>query len=220
MFTGIIEETGIIKDKIKKQSNISFIIESNIVKNLKVGDSISHNGVCLTIEEVIEDSLYQVTAIRETLSKTNLGILNIGDEVNLETSLKANGKIDGHFVQGHIDCVGIVDEVLSKDGSFEYKILYPEIFKKLIIPRGSIALDGISLTISNLYDEKISLEELKYVNQENGIYLFPNYSILFVNIIPHTYKITNVKKWKKGSLINIEFDILGKYIYRALSLEK
>lgn len=220
MFTGIIEATGIIKDKIQNQGNISFIIESDIIKNLKIGDSISHNGVCLTLEAFLGDSLYQVTAIKETLSKTNLGIFNIGDEVNLETSLKVNAKIDGHFVQGHVDCVGIVDDIQSRDGSYEYKILYPEEFKKLIIPRGSIALDGISLTISNLDDKIIRLEELSYLNKNTSISLYPYYCSLYVNIIPHTFKVTNIKSWKIGSIVNIEFDILGKYIYRSLSLQK
>ncbi|GIX43103.1 MAG: riboflavin synthase subunit alpha [Leptospiraceae bacterium] len=219
MFTGIIETTGIIHKIEKSQANISFYIKSNLIPKLKIGDSVSHNGVCLTIEEFISSEIYKVTAIQETLSKTNLGLLKENDIVNLECSLLANGKIDGHFVQGHVDCIGFVYKKNSKNGSYEYQILYPTKFKQFIIPRGSIALDGISLTISNINDSILNKDELKNIINETLLH-YSDYSSFYVNIIPHTYQITNIKKWEKGSIINIEFDVLGKYIYRFFEVTK
>ncbi len=214
MFTGIIETTGTIESIKKNENNITFIIKTPIAKECKIGESISHNGVCLTIEEIISSELYQVTVIQETLSKTNLGLLQIGHLVNLERSLPANGRIDGHFVQGHVDCTGIVYNSIYKEGSYEFQILYPEEFRNLIIPRGSIAIDGISLTISKIEDTLIPKRNIfnlqEFLNAKN-------YLSLFVNIIPHTYKITNIKKWQKGTIVNLEFDILGKYFHRIIS---
>lgn len=220
MFTGIIETTGKITKIVKYQKNLSFYIESFLANKINVGDSVSHNGVCLTIEEILSENLYKVTAIEETLSKTNLGLLKENDLINLEPSLVPTGKIDGHFVQGHIDCTGIIFTKTNKEGSYEFQIVYPTEFKPYVIPRGSIALDGISLTISQLNDEIIHKNDLP-TNQSNTSYLaYSNYCSLFVNIIPHTYQITNVKKWEKGTILNIEFDVLGKYIYRFFQISK
>jgi len=213
MFTGIIETIGIIEKIEKKGTNISFYVKSNIVDKINIGDSVSHNGVCLTIEEIIKPDIYRVTAIQETLSKTNLGLCKESSIMNLECSLSANGKIDGHFVQGHVDCVGIVYKKISKDGSYEFQVLYPKSFNYLVIPRGSIALDGISLTISSIDDTIYKKEDIQFLIK-NFELVYPEYSSLFVNIIPHTYNITNIKTWDQGSIVNIEFDILGKYIDR------
>ncbi|MCX7809917.1 MAG: riboflavin synthase [Leptospiraceae bacterium] len=213
MFTGIIETTGIIEKIGKKGTNISFYVKSNIVDKINIGDSVSHNGVCLTIEEIIKPDIYRVTAIQETLSKTNLGLCKESSIMNLECSLSANGKIDGHFVQGHVDCVGIVYKKISKDGSYEFQVLYPKSFNYLVIPRGSIALDGISLTISSIDDTIYKKEDIQFLIK-NFELVYPEYSSLFVNIIPHTYNITNINTWDQGSIVNIEFDILGKYIDR------
>jgi len=213
MFTGIIETTGIIEKIEKKGTNISFYVKSNIVDKINIGDSVSHNGVCLTIEEIIKPDIYRVTAIQETLSKTNLRLCKESSIMNLECSLSANGKIDGHFVQGHVDCVGIVYKKISKDGSYEFQVLYPKSFNYLVIPRGSIALDGISLTISSIDDTIYKKEDIQFLIK-NFELIYPEFSSLFVNIIPHTYNITNIKTWDQGSIVNIEFDILGKYIDR------
>lgn len=220
MFIGIIETTGIIRTIEHEGSNFIFWIESPISRDLKTGDSVSHNGVCLSIEEV-ENSRHRVTAIEETLSKTNLRFLKVGDEVNLERSLPATGRIEGHFVQGHVDCTGIVYRFRSRNGSMEFQILYPQKFKNYIIPRGSISIDGISLTISNLLDEPVMAEDLleKMPQIPRDMYNDENFFSFFVNIIPHTYKVTNIKNWQKGSLVNIEFDVLGKYINRLYSTE-
>ncbi|MFN3247430.1 MAG: riboflavin synthase [Leptonema sp. (in: bacteria)] len=219
MFTGIIETTGIIEKIGKKGTNISFYVKSNIVDKINIGDSVSHNGVCLTIEEIIKPDIYRVTAIQETLSKTNLGLCKESSIMNLECSLSANGKIDGHFVQGHVDCVGIVYKKISKDGSYEFQVLYPKSFNYLVIPRGSIALDGISLTISSIDDTIYKKEDIQFLIK-NFELVYPEYSSLFVNIIPHTYNITNIKTWDQGSIVNIEFDILGKYIDRFFKVLK
>jgi riboflavin synthase len=219
MFTGIIETTGIIEKIEKKGTNISFYVKSNIVDKINIGDSVSHNGVCLTIEEIIKPDIYRVTAIQETLSKTNLGLCKESSIMNLECSLSANGKIDGHFVQGHVDCVGIVYKKISKNGSYEFQILYPKFFNALVIPRGSIALDGISLTISSIDDTNYKKEDIQFLIK-NFELIYPEFSSLFVNIIPHTYNITNIKTWDQGSIVNIEFDILGKYIDRFFKVLK
>jgi len=219
MFTGIIETTGIIEKIEKKGTNISFYVKSNIVDKINIGDSVSHNGVCLTIEEIIKPDIYRVTAIQETLSKTNLRLCKESSIMNLECSLSANGKIDGHFVQGHVDCVGIVYKKISKDGSYEFQVLYPKSFNYLVIPRGSIALDGISLTISSIDDTIYKKEDIQFLIK-NFELIYPEFSSLFVNIIPHTYNITNIKTWDQGSIVNIEFDILGKYIDRFFKVLK
>lgn len=206
MFTGIIETIGVVKEIHIIGSNKTFFIESNIAKSLKKGESVSHNGVCLTIEEILDEKLYQITAVAETLSKTNLGYLKINDKMNLERSISFGQRMDGHFVQGHIDCVGRIIEKKDRNGSWEFKITYPNKFKNLIILHGSIAIDGISLTISNLEDSILKEKE------EN--------SFFYVNIIPYTFYNTNVQDWHINTFVNLEFDILGKYIQRYLENKK
>lgn len=207
MFTGIIEEIGIIKEIHTLGSNKTFYIESSIAKELKKGDSVSHNGVCLTVENVLNEKSYQTTAVAETLSKTNLGYLEVNHKINLERSIAANQRMDGHFVQGHIDCTGRIIEKKDRDGSWEFKIAYPIKFRNLVVLHGSIAIDGISLTISNLEDTRF---------QEN----YKEFSFFYVNIIPFTFYHTNVQDWQINTIVNLEFDLLGKYIQRFLENKK
>ncbi|MDW7975636.1 MAG: riboflavin synthase [Leptospiraceae bacterium] len=218
MFTGIVETTGIVKKIQLAGTNKIFFIESPISNEFRIGDSVSHNGVCLTIEE-IQNSEHRVTTVIETLSKTNFMFIQENSIINLERSLRLQDRLEGHFVMGHVDCMGIVWKKTFRDGSWEFQILYPDVYKNLVIPRGSIAIDGISLTISNLADQTISQKQILerfFMNQ--SIFLYEDYLSLFVNIIPHTYRITNVSQWKEGSLVNLEFDMLGKYLQRYLDV--
>jgi riboflavin synthase len=190
MFTGIIEQLGTIKEIHPNGSNLSFWIESPITSALKVDQSVSHNGVCLTVEEINLNS-YKITAIQETLEKTNLSDLQIGNQVNLERCMQMNGRIDGHIVQGHVDTTGKCIEVKEKNGSWEYTFEIDNQFTNLIIEKGSICLNGISLTLFNVADTSFT-----------------------VAIIPYTYEHTNIKDIQVGLKVNVEFDILGKYINR------
>ena len=196
MFTGIIETIGIVKSTTEVGSNKSFWIESEISKELVIDQSISHNGVCLTVEEINENS-YLVTAIEETLKKTNLNTWEVGDFVNLERSLKTDSRLDGHFVQGHVDATATCKDKLEKQGSWEYEFSFPKKFAELIIEKGSVCINGISLTA---YDVK--KKSFKTA------------------IIPYTYQHTNIKSVQKSDLVNIEFDLMGKYILRRLSLKE
>lgn len=194
MFTGIIEHIGIIKEIIISGTNRSFWIESQLAPEIKVDQSISHSGVCLTVED-IKSGAHKVTAIDETLQKTSLGTWEIGTLVNLERSLQMNGRLDGHMVQGHVDATGICTKVTSKDGSWEYEIDYPENFAVLIIEKGSICLNGISLTAFNVTAKSFT-----------------------VAIIPFTYEHTNLKLLTKGNKVNLEFDMVGKYLQRHIKV--
>jgi len=196
MFTGIVETQGIIKKITGKGTNKTFWIKSPISSKLKVDQSISHDGVCLTIEK-IKGNRHQVTAIAETLSKTNLGDWHEGSLINLERCLKVNDRLDGHFVQGHVDAVAICTDKKEKDGSWEFSFQFPLKFGELIIEKGSIAINGISLTAFNVTSNTFD-----------------------VAIIPYTYEHTNINSVNIGQKVNIEFDILGKYINRKLSLNK
>jgi riboflavin synthase len=193
MFTGIIEAIGSVTNIIVEGSNKSFWIESSISEELKVDQSISHNGVCLTVEEVNENT-HRMTAIQETLTKTNLGSWKIGDLVNLERSLKLESRLDGHFVQGHVDATAACVEVKETFGSWEYEFSFPKKFSELVIEKGSICVNGISLTAFDVKKKSFK-----------------------VAIIPYTHEHTNIKAVQKGDLVNIEFDLMGKYIYRHLS---
>jgi len=195
MFTGIIEATGIVKEIHANGSNISFWIQSPLSPNLKVDQSLSHNGVCLTVES-IEDSLHKVTAIAETLQKSTLGNIKTGTVINLERCMQMNGRLDGHIVQGHVDTTGTCIDVIEKDGSWEYTFEMDKKFASLIIEKGSITLNGVSLTIFNVC-----------INTFN------------VAIIPYTYEHTNIKYLVKGESVNIEFDMIGKYVNRIGSLK-
>jgi riboflavin synthase len=196
MFTGIIETTGLIKNISAAGSNRSFWIESSISKELKVDQSVSHSGICLTVEEIIDDS-HKVTAIKETAAKTNVNEWKIGDVVNLERSLKLESRLDGHFVQGHVDTIATCVDINEKNGSWEYEFSFRKKFSELIIEKGSICVNGISLTAFDVKRRSFR-----------------------VAIIPYTYEHTNVQTIQKGDPVNIEFDMIGKYILRKLSLNE
>lgn len=190
MFTGIIETTGKIINKVKKGSNLEITIESQISSALKPDQSLSHNGVCLTVERV-NGNTHQVTAIEETLLKTNLGSWQINEHINLERCLQMNGRIDGHIVQGHVDTVAICSHIVQKEGSVELSFEIDKKFAALIIEKGSICLNGISLTIFNI-----------------GTNTFT------VAIVPFTFTHTNMQQLTISSPVNIEFDMIGKYVSR------
>ena len=196
MFTGIVETQGIIKKITEEGTNKTFWIKSSISSKLKVDQSIAHDGVCLTVEEV-KGNRHRVTAIAETIDKTNMGEWLAGSTVNLERCLKVNNRLDGHFVQGHVDTIAICTDKKEKDGSWEFSFQFPLKFGELIIEKGSVAVNGISLTSFN-----VSANTFK------------------VAIIPYTFEHTNMNTVKVGQKVNIEFDMLGKYINRKLSLNK
>jgi riboflavin synthase len=195
MFTGIIEQTGIIQRVEQQGSNTIFWVESHLSGELKIDQSVSHNGVCLTIEE-IRGLLHRVTAIDETLQKTNLGGWRSGTFVNLERCLPLNGRLDGHLVQGHVDTTGICTAVSPQNGSWLYTIEIPVEFAAFIIEKGSISLNGISLTIFNVGRNSFS-----------------------VAVIPYTYEHTNMQQLKVSDTVNIEFDMIGKYVNRIAGLK-
>ena len=192
MFTGIIECLGKITGKTTTGSNKTFWIESPISNQLRIDESLSHNGVCLTIEEIKEGN-HKVTAIKETLDKTNLDEWEPGDQVNLERSLQMNGRIDGHIVQGHVDTTAVCINKKVLKGSTEFTFKFKKRFSSLIIEKGSICVNGISLTAFDVDKNKFT-----------------------VAIIPYTLEHTNLVFLKEGSKVNIEFDMLGKYVQRAL----
>jgi riboflavin synthase len=192
MFTGIIETTGFIKNISVTGANRSFWIESSISQELKVDQSVSHSGICLTVEEMNQHS-HKVTAIEETALKTNVAEWKIGDLINLERSLKPESRLDGHFVQGHVDTTGSCIDINEKSGSWEYQFRFPKKFSELIIEKGSICVNGISLTAFEVKKKSFK-----------------------VAIIPYTYEHTNIKTIQKGDPVNIEFDLIGKYILGKL----
>lgn len=196
MFTGIIETTGIIEKITTSGTNKTYCIKSSISKELKVDQSVSHNGVCLTVESVNGD-IHQLTAIEETLLKTNLAEWIEGDTVNIERCLQMNGRLDGHIVQGHVDTTANCISVEEKNGSWEYSFEIDKKFGSLIIEKGSISLNGISLTIFNVKNDEFT-----------------------VAIIPYTYNHTNMQHLKAGDKVNIEFDMIGKYVNRMKDLGK
>jgi riboflavin synthase len=195
MFTGIIEATGIISQVTENGGNKTFWIESPISGDFKIDQSINHSGVCLTVEEVRENN-HRVTAIAETLAKTNLAGWTVGQLVNLERSLKFDSRIDGHFVQGHVDTTAKCVSKKEKNGSWEFEFEFPKKFADLVIEKGSICLDGISLTVFDVTKKSFT-----------------------VAIIPYTMEHTNLSLLKKGDGVNIEFDVIGKYILRRLQLK-
>ncbi len=194
MFTGIIETTGVVKDIISSGTNKTFWIASSISNDLSIDQSVSHNGVCLTVEEITK-GVHKLTAIEETLLKTNLNSWQINSVVNLERCLQMNGRLDGHIVQGHVDTIATCVEVTAKEGSWEYRFQFDEKFATLIIEKGSISLNGISLTIFNIQKDSFT-----------------------VAIIPYTYLHTNMQFLKPGDSINIEFDMIGKYVTRMMEI--
>ena len=194
MFTGIIEATGKVDAVTGQGSGKVFWISSTISAMLKPDQSLSHNGACLTVEEVAGNQ-HRVTAIDETLSKTDLAYWRVGDTVNLERCLQLNGRLDGHLVQGHVDTTGSCVGISSKNGSFDYRFSFPPQFASLVIEKGSICINGISLTCYNVTESEFT-----------------------VSIIPYTYEHTNISFVEKGSIVNLEFDLIGKYIQRSLQL--
>lgn len=197
MFTGIIEDTGKVVEVILEASNKHFYIQSKLTNELYIDQSISHDGVCLTVVEIKEDR-YKVSAVHETLMCTNLGLLNIGDVINLERAMLANKRMDGHFVQGHVDARTMCTDIQDMDGSWYFTFLMPEGKSHLLIQKGSIAINGVSLTV--ILDEDDS-------------------DIFRVAIIPYTYEHTNFKNLKVDQKVNLELDVLGKYVERLLSLQ-
>ena len=194
MFTGIIEALGEVKDLIKTGTNYSFWIETSFTSELKIDQSIAHNGVCLTIED-IQDNRYKVTAIQETLNKTNLKDWKKGTIVNLERSLLPTNRLDGHFVQGHVDATAICTQLNNVTGSYEIQFSFDKEFASYIVEKGSIAINGISLTVFDVTEDTFK-----------------------VAIIPYTWQHTMLHLLQIHDCVNIEFDLIGKYILRKLSL--
>lgn len=194
MFTGIIETTGLVKEVVIEGSNRRFRIASPLSDQLKVDQSLAHDGVCLTVEEV-NDGSHLVTAVAETLQKTNLEQWQPGRRVNLERSLQVNSRLDGHFVQGHVDATATCKQIVEKDGSHELTFGFDEKWAPLLIEKGSISVNGISLTAFDVKKNEFR-----------------------VAIIPYTWEHTNLKALEPGQLVNLEFDMLGKYIVRHFSL--
>ena len=196
MFTGIIESLGTVKNIVEEGTNFHFTISSPISPELKVDQSIAHNGVCLTVTELTEET-YTVTAILETMNKTNLKDLKVGDSVNLERAMRMNARLDGHIVQGHVDMPGTCVKKEEVDGSWFFTFRYLPSEKYILVDKGSVCVNGVSLTVINPIDDLFS-----------------------VAIIPFTYEHTNFKDIEPGTAINLEFDIIGKYISRYAELYK
>lgn len=193
MFTGLVEEKGILKEKIPTGDGFQFVIEANkIMHDLQIGSSVAVNGCCLTVVK-INGNTFAVDTIEETLNKTNLGVLKQGMNVNLERPLAAEARLEGHFVLGHIDTTGKVEDVKELSNSHWLTISFPERFKQYLIYVGSIAIDGVSMTVAELKDNSFS-----------------------VGIIPHTWKETIFADKKVGDTVNLEFDVLGKYVERIM----
>jgi riboflavin synthase len=193
MFTGIIENTGIVKKVIKEGSNKHFWIESPIANELRVDQSVAHNGVCLTVVEILGKT-YRVTAIEETLNRTNLRLIEPNDIVNIERCMSANGRYDGHMVQGHVDDTVVCKSVENKNGSWVFRFnLEEKDVLPLVVEKGSICLNGISLTVASVVGNEFS-----------------------VAIIPYTFEHTNLGSVKPKDIVNVEFDIIGKYISKIM----
>ena len=197
MFSGIVEEYAEVVLVVKEQENLHLTLKCSFVDELKIDQSISHNGVCLTVVS-IKDGTYTVTAMKETIERSNIGLLKVGDKVNVERSMMMNGRLDGHIVQGHVDqtaeCVDIQDAEGSWYFTFKYKF-DKEMAKRgyLTVDKGSVTVNGVSLTVCNPTDDSFQ-----------------------VAIIPYTYEHTNFHTFQKGSIVNIEFDIIGKYLSRMM----
>jgi len=194
MFTGIVEALGVVKKIEKDQSNLHIFIESPISHTLKIDQSVSHNGICLTVVHTDGD-LHQVTAIDETLQKTNLSTLKEGEYVNLERCTAANGRFDGHIVQGHVDQTATCIEKTDQNGSWLFTFQYDPAQNNITVEKGSVTVNGISLTVVNSQKDRFS-----------------------VAIIPYTIEHTNLKYVEVGSIVNLEFDIIGKYVAKLLAM--
>lgn len=192
MFTGIIENTGIITKLVSDQSNLHITVKSDLSGVLKIDQSLAHNGVCLTVV-AIEGDTYTVTAIAETLKRTCLAGLKVGDRVNLERAMVMGSRLDGHLVQGHVDCTGKCTKITSENGSWSFHFEYEPAFNRVTIEKGSITVDGVSLTVVDATRNTFS-----------------------VAIIPYTYEHTRFKEYEVDSCVNLEFDLIGKYVARLL----
>ncbi|MCL1942145.1 MAG: riboflavin synthase [Candidatus Azobacteroides sp.] len=200
MFSGIVEEAARVVALNKENGNLHLTVQCSFVHELKIDQSISHNGVCLTVVSKTDDA-YTVTAIQETLDKSNLGLLKIGDKVNLERSMLMNGRLDGHIVQGHVDQTATCVEVREVDGSRYFRFEYPFDKQKakegyFTVEKGSVTVNGVSLTVCNSKDDGFE-----------------------VAVIPYTYEYTNFHQIQPGTVVNLEFDIIGKYISRMMKYE-
>lgn len=194
MFTGIIETLGKVEKLEKEGGNLHLTLSSSITSELKVDQSVSHNGVCLTVVS-LNNGQYTVTAIEETLTKTNLGQLKVGDEVNLERAMVLGARLDGHIVQGHVDQTAVCKSIQEKDGSWVFTFQYDSKLNNVTIEKGSITVDGVSLTVVDSQKDSFS-----------------------VAIIPYTYEHTRFHTYKVGATVNLEFDVVGKYVARLLEL--
>jgi riboflavin synthase len=200
MFSGIVEGTGVVSEVVKDQENVHFTLRWEHAAELKVDQSLSHNGVCLTVVHVDNEAkTYKVTAVKETLLKSNLGLLEPGAEVNLERSMMMNGRLDGHIVQGHVDMTAVCTKLDEAEGSWYYTFEYafdPEKARQgyMTVEKGSVSVNGVSLTVVNSRDNSFQ-----------------------VAIIPYTYEVTNFHSIVPGTVVNIEFDILGKYLSKLLT---
>ncbi|UUC46086.1 riboflavin synthase [Flavobacterium cerinum] len=196
MFTGIIETLGTIRNIQKDNDNIHIHVQSSITHELKIDQSVSHNGVCLTVVAIDGDT-YTVTAIKETLEKTNLGTWQTGDLINLERGMKLGDRLDGHIVQGHVDQIGTCKNIQDANGSYYFTFEYDKNLQNITIEKGSITVNGVSLTVVNSKENEFS-----------------------VAIIPYTMEHTNFKNFKVGTTINLEFDVIGKYVSRLHELRE
>lgn len=199
MFSGIVEEYAEVVKVVKDQENLHLTLKCSFVDELKIDQSVSHNGVCLTVVR-IEDGTYTVTAMKETIERSNIGLLQPGDKVNVERSMMMNGRLDGHIVQGHVDQTAICEAIADAEGSWYYTFRYrfdPEMAKRgyFTVDKGSVTVNGVSLTVCNPTEDSFQ-----------------------VAIIPYTYEHTNFHTLKVGSVVNIEFDIIGKYLSRMMQL--
>ncbi|HEY9177494.1 MAG TPA: riboflavin synthase [Flavipsychrobacter sp.] len=195
MFTGIIAYIARVKEILPAEGNLDIRLEGSFALELKIDQSVAHNGVCLTVV-AIDGNTYTVTAVAETLKKTNLGQLKPGDSVNIELALRAGDRLDGHFVQGHVDATGVCELAQEAEGSWLYTFRYPDAFAPLVIEKGSICINGVSLTAFDVTRDTFT-----------------------VTIIPYTYNHTTFQFLKQGDTVNLEFDILGKYMLRKLELD-
>ena len=196
MFTGIIEDIGVVSNLKTELDNLHISIKSKVTSELKIDQSVAHNGVCLTVVDINNDE-YTVTAIKETLDKTSIGKLQIGDKVNLERAMKLGDRLDGHIVQGHVDQTAICTNVKEEKGSWVFTFKYDSTLNNITIEKGSITINGTSLTVVNSKTDTFS-----------------------VAIIPYTYKHTNFNTFKSGTVVNLEFDVLGKYVAKLVELNK
>lgn len=193
MFTGIIETFAKVENIERENTNVHFTLSSSITPELKIDQSLSHNGVCLTVV-AINGNKYKVTAIEETLKRTNLGALRVGSLVNIERCMTANGRFDGHIVQGHVDTTAVCRSAKNLNGSWEFEFEYEKSYSHVTVEKGSITINGVSLTVVQSGEANFS-----------------------VCIIPYTYEHTNFKDVQQGSIVNLEFDIVGKYVAKLLN---